>query len=346
MPIGGMVISFDLELGWASRTSVREAPDIQGVERTREVVEQLLEIFARYEISATWAMVGHLMLRAEDCPGGRHSYPLIEPAYRWFDGRWYDGIPGFGAPGYERYYAPDIVERITGCAAPQELASHTFSHIIVQDPDCSAEVLRAELAAAQDLARRWGLPFTSMIFPRNLVGHLDEVRTAGFRCFRATNSEWYWFGHAATINARRRRRALVAPLRLLDEWMCLPPPLPPVRRVSDLWEIPHSMFFPGFSGVGRLVSPGHRLRRASHGMHRALRQGRLFSLTAHPQDFLGDGQALLATFEAICQEAAQLRDQGDFEILTMRQIADVLDQGRCRHWMTEGRATPVPSEVT
>ncbi len=339
MPVGGMVISFDLELAWGSRRAAHGAARPTGVEKVRDVVRGLLEILVRYEISATWATVGHLMLTREDCTAGRYKYDLPTPKHQWFEGEWYDGIPPMGSEGAEAYYAPDIVEAIVTCPVCQELAAHTFSHVIVGDPGCSAAVARAEFARCRELAKAWGRQLTSFVFPRNAAGHLDVLQENGYICYRGINSEWYWLGKAEQLGTstgtpvfRRLARCLIHPLRYLDEQLRLCPPLPPARRVGSLWEIPHSMFFPGFRGVSKYVSAKARFQKASHGMRAAAERGRIFGLYTHPHNFLVKTGLLLAAFEKICSEAARLRDGGRLEALTMGQIAAELENGRNLHW--------------
>lgn len=335
-PVGAMVVSFDFEIAWGMRSHSGDDPRLNGLERVGEVIESLLAIFVKHGISATWATVGHLMLRGEDCPGGRFPYDLPAPNHAWFKGGWYEGIPAFGSDRAARYYAPHLVEAICNCPVYQELASHTFSHANIGARDCTAEVARAELALCQQLAAHWGRKLTSLVFPRNLIGHLPVVRETGYSCFRAANSEWYWFGRPASIYGNRWLRMPVWVLRYLDEKLCLCPPLRPARRREELWEIPHSMFFPGMRGVSRWVTPEQRWRRAARGLRRAAERGRLFSLFTHPHNFLPEPGPLLRAFDRICEEGARLREQGSFEILTMGQVADQLEAGRNQHWLAAG----------
>jgi len=332
MPRGAMVFSLDFELAWGTRTS-SEAPPPPGLSRVEEVVERLLAIFARHGVSATWATVGHLVLRREELMDGRFNWDLPEPDLPWFQGKWYEGIPAFDSDAGSAYYAPELVRAILDCPVPQELACHTFTHMLLGDGDCTSEVAAAELWKSQQAAGNWGVELSSLVFPRNRVGHLAEVAAAGFRCYRGENSEWYWFGHASGLFERRWLRLPVWCLRYLDERLCLTPPLPPVRHRGGLWEIPHSMFFPGMRGVSKWITPAARVRRAVKGLRRAARQHRVFSIWTHPHNFLPEPEPLLGAVDDICREAARLREAGRLEILSMQQMADRLDAGKGAHWL-------------
>jgi hypothetical protein len=333
---GVLSISFDFEMAWGARRDARDRNHAEGIERVREVVRGLLGIFERHRISATWATVGQLMLRPEDCPNGRFPKQLPAPRPDWFTGDWYDGIPSIHEARGLRYYAPDLVEAIVNCPVHQELASHTFTHVVIGEDACSREIAQAELETCRAVARNWGREIRSLVFPRNKVGHLDVLRETGHVCFRGPNSEWFLLGTAAKpIKNRLLNRLtynLVRVLRFVDESLVICPPVGKARQVAGLWELPHSMFFPGCSGLSKFVPRAAQVQRAIKGMRKAARLGRIFSLYTHPHNFLPDVPEQLAAFEQICVAASQMRDAGELEIKTMEEIADDLSQGRRQHW--------------
>lgn len=335
---GAFVISFDFELAWGRRTGPHQ--NHAGIERVRDAVDGILDIFEKHRISDTWATVGNLKVTQELCANGRLTYDMPAPHYPWFQGDWYDGIPALHDDLADQYYAADIVRKLVGCPVYQEIASHTFTHVVIGDAGYSEEVARAEFARCQEIAAHWDRKLVSVVFPKNLCGHLTTLSDCGYRCYRAINSEWYWFGRAkqlasgkSTTPMWRLLRKATLPLRCLDEKLRLAPPLLPVRRVGDLWEIPHGMFFSGYSGVGRFVSASDRIAKAVRGMRRASRRGRIFHLYTHPNNFLPEPERLLAPFELICREAAAMRDAGELEVLTMQEIAERLDDGRDQQWI-------------
>jgi hypothetical protein len=333
---GVLSISFDFEMAWGARRHAHDLNHAQGIERVREVVHGLLNLFERHQISATWATVGHLMLRPEDCPNGRFPRQLPAPRPDWFTGEWYDGIPSIHEERGLRYYAPDLVAAIVNCPVHQELASHTFSHVVIGEDACSREIAHAEFATCREVAKNWGREVRSLVFPRNKVGHLDALRETGHVCFRGPNSEWFLLGTAAKpIKNRLLNRLtynLVRVLRFVDESLVICPPVGKARRIEGLWELPHSMFFPGCSGLSKFVPRAAQVQRAIKGMRKAARLGRIFSLYTHPHNFLPDVSGQLDAFEQICVAAARLRDAGELEIKTMEEIADDLSQGRRPQW--------------
>ncbi|HTQ38479.1 MAG TPA: polysaccharide deacetylase family protein [Pirellulales bacterium] len=322
MSVGALVVSFDFEMGWSLRRSPQITPQFAVLDAMRDVVPRMLEILNRYQISATWATVGHLLLRPQDCPGGRFSYDLPQPRFSWFRGDWFSGIPRFGEQGWQWFYAPDLVEQIVNADTYQELGTHTFSHIDVGDRGCPKELARAEFKLCQDLARNWGRTLHSVVFPHNFAGHLDALEETGYHCYRGENNEWYWFGLGPNgVLHPKLARLFLQPLRYVDERWPMTPTLAAVRRSGNLWQIPHSMFFSGFDGISKHISAADRVRRASLGMRRAAKLGRVFSLYTHPENLIRGSDQLLGAFDKICHEAAELREAGKLDILTMEDVA-------------------------
>ena len=121
-------------------------------------------------------------------------------------------------------------------------------------------------------------------------------------------------------------RAVIQPLRYVDEKWPLCPPLPAPRRVGKLWEMPHSMFFPGFSGISKYISADDRASPSEAGTGKAAEHQRIFSLWTHPENLIKSADQLLPALEEICREAAELRDAGRLDILPMEQVTARLDE--------------------
>ena len=197
LPVGkraAVVISADLELGWAWRyaRNVRDplALALRMAERTRRNLPRLLELFDDYEVPVTWAMVGHLCLDSCTCQNGRAHPDLPRPAYfenefwRYSSGDWYDCDPCSDYRRAPEWYAPDIVESILKAKTKHEIACHTFSHIDCSEAHASPEAIEAELAQCQQAAQRWGIRFNSLVFPANLPGNFPVVQKLGFKAYR------------------------------------------------------------------------------------------------------------------------------------------------------------------
>ncbi len=299
LPRGVFVFSLDFEQGVASiddRAMYRRLrPAISG---TRAAVARLLALLDRYRISATWATVGHLF-RA---PGPIDGI-AVEP---WVA----EEIPP------EHLFAPDALEAIAACPTPQDIGSHTYRHINVASPELDDAVIGEDLAACGAAASDRGLTLRSFVFPFNRVGRLELLARYGYTSFRGANSEWYTYGFGGSSRLFARLRSA---LKLVDDWLALPPPVESPRRTpAGLWNIPHSMFF---KGADRLLPLRRQVRKAERGLSRCARRRGVFHLWSHPENLGVGTEAALAALERIFAAADARRSRGEIDILSMAQLS-------------------------
>lgn len=319
---GVFLVSIDTELAWGAAHRRHDGDEAvrgrqAGYEREREVVGQVLDLFHRYEIPGTWAMVGHLFLDGcEPGPDGRPHPDQPRPDYDWLGGDdWYAVDPCSAAPAAPTWYAPDLVELIASCPTRQEIASHGFTHMIAGDPGCSREAFAAELAASHVAATRHGVALRSFVYPRNQIGHLDALHAAGFAAYRG--------GRPAPFTGvpsgwRRTLSAAVDRVRPLAGSA-----VRPAREPSGLWNLPQTYYFAPAS-ARRRTPPALWARRARSRLRQAVRHRALFHLWFHPSDVTADPARALACLSRICATAAHHRDQGRLATLTMSQLTTQL----------------------
>jgi hypothetical protein len=189
-----LVISADLELGWAWRYERSAADPLvqarQAARQTRSNLPLMLELFDRYQTPVTWATVGHLFLDHCRRSGGKAHPNLPRPDYfenefwRYTTGDWYDCDPCSSLEQAPEWYAPDLIRAILAAQVKHEIACHTFSHIDCSDQHCPPGLLEAELAECKRLAHAWGIELRSFVFPGHLEGNHASLKKAGFSSYR------------------------------------------------------------------------------------------------------------------------------------------------------------------
>ncbi len=325
LPRGAFVVSVDTELAWGgahrregSTLAVGPAasPAAHRYEAERGVIDRLLDLFAGYGITATWAMVGHLFL--DQChDGGRGPHPdVARPAYSWLDGDWLAIDPCTSLAVDPDWYGRDIVDRIVACPVRQEIGSHSFSHVIVDDPACTPEVFSSELAASAKLAAERGLDLRSFVYPRNAIAQVERLGEHGFRCYRGGRPSSPFAGRPAWS---RRVLAAVDKVRPLAGSAVLP-----TRHESGVWNVPQTYLFAPPRGVGR---PVLWVRRPIARLRQAARHRSLFHLWFHPYNITSDPGPALAALDRVCAAAAKLHDAGRLDVLSMGALAERLDAG-------------------
>ena len=303
---GIFTISLDFELIWGTR-------DKYGIEKFREacrverevVIDRLLKLFVEFEFPATWCIVGHLML--DRCTQHRD---IVPPQHSWCKD-WFGLDPYSDEASAPLFYGRSLVQKIQQCKIPQEIGSHTFSHVIFGDPGCSRETARTELNACVRAASELGIRMESFVFARNSVGHLDALREFGFRIYRGAEPQWYE-GMSGTLKRIARLSTIVAASN--------PPVVLPIDEGNGLWNVPASMLYFPMHGVRRFVPMHLRVKRAIKGMDAAARQKRIFHLWFHPTNLADHMETMFEGLEKIFEHARALREQGRLEFLPMKSL--------------------------
>lgn len=310
------VISLDTELAWGSLHRGGYAGRRRLYERTRSVVDALLDVFEQYQISATWAVVGHLMrgFPREDVEMEGHDDSRV------FDGLVselsdpFPAVPIWGRNDIQLWYAPDVVRRIADCPVRQEIGSHTFTHAIVDDDARSRRRLCEELQACRELAQSWGVDLRSFVYPRNSIAHLDMLSSAGFTSYRGLSPSW---GADPSAPLERLKR-------LAGHFLMACPPVTWPSLSTGLVNIPATYEYPHRSGWGRWLPIGFRVRRALKGLRQAAATGSIFHLWTHPFNLADDADGLLSGLVRIFQEYRVLRDSGLILSRTMSDVASMV----------------------
>ncbi len=316
-------LTFDTELIWGSidrgtpAQFERRYPDVRGA------IAGIVRLLQTYEVSATWAVVGHLFLeRCQRDESGTAHPSLISPAPDAAAARWCQADPGTSRGRDPLFYGNDILDLLAAGRTVQEIGCHSFFHVPYDDPAMTTDVVRSDLAECKRAAAARGIKLTSFVFPRNEEAHHEALRAEGFTAFRGADPTWH-----AAIGSTAGRLA-----HLVDQAMAIPPPVSvPKQTLPGLWNIPGSMLLLHTSGVRRAVPLGARVAKARAGLRKAERDGGVFHLWTHPFNIASDSAFMLEALERILREAALMRDRGVLDIEPMRTIAErAQDVGR-RH---------------
>lgn len=293
VPVGSVVLSIDAELGWGfPDTPVPQ----QRVDAARTGWQALVDMLDRYQVPATWAIVGHLFLAEcdrhhETHPRGPNQFLVERTAL---------------ADRPDLRFAPELIDRVRTAAVDHEIASHSFSHVLFGAEETTTEVARTELEwaleAADDADR-----MHSFVFPRNSIGHRDVLAEWGFGAYRGRSPyALSAMRKLATATILRPRPKLVAPS--IDDY--------------GLVNVPASLYLFGFEGrARRLVQPLRGdpiVRHAVRGIDAAAdSDDGIFHLWLHPNNVVDD--AAVERLDRIFQYVDDRRD--DLRVETMADVS-------------------------
>ncbi len=317
---GTLVISIDFELMWGvrdHRTMDNYGPNIRGV---RTALPAMLDLFAEFNIAATFATVGLLfaknkeeMITTSPAMKPRYTDAHLSPFNGHFD------IVGKDEANDPYHFAPALIEVLK--RHPQhEIGTHTFSHYYCLEPGQNVDEFDADLAAAISIARKSGIELKSIVFPRNQFSeaYLAVCRKNGIICYRGNEAHWV---HRPVPGSELTllRRAV----RLADHYINITGHHTP--RMSNLSipliDVPASRFLRPYSPSLRMLDP-LRLRRMSKSMTNAARTGGVFHLWWHPHNFGVHEQENMAILRMLLQHFSKLKTAHGMRNETMLQVAE------------------------
>jgi len=186
--------------------------------------------------------------------------------------------------------------------AGHEMAWHGSTHmpLIEQTP---AEAVKLEIQLAQVLMADLGQTPGTIVFPRNQVGHLNQLRVANFHTYRASPPS----------SLANRLGSLVSEWNVFD------------NRVNDRpalrggWHVsPPGYFLNWPSGLRSMVPLAVTIQRWKSLLRCAVEQGGYVHMWFHPHNLI-TAPAMKGAFEQIMKEVGQLVRSGDMVNLTMSE---------------------------
>ena len=318
---GTLIVSLDFELFWGmlDQCALEEYRD--NVLGGRTAIPELLELFQKYDIHATWATVGFLF--AENDQELKTYFPRKLPSYTKKDLSPYGWFDRIGADEREApcFYSSSLI-RLVADTPGQEIGSHTFSHYYCREAGQTEEQFAADMAAAKKIAADHGFDLTSVILPRNqcVPSYTRVFRDLGFTAYRDEENDW--------IHEKIRFRPLLRILRLADVYFPLTgqggyrP-----RKEDGIWNLVGSrMYKPIFRPLAFLEK--QKIRRIKAQMRHAAKKGLTFHLWWHPHNIGIRTEAHLAQLEDLFAYYQTLNVQYGMESLNMREAAEKLEQER------------------
>jgi peptidoglycan/xylan/chitin deacetylase (PgdA/CDA1 family) len=300
--MGRIVISIDAELAWGFHDQADRPTE--RIERARSAWTRLVEWLDRYEVPATWAVVGHLFL--DDCEGRHEDHPAASAD-------WFERDPGGSEATHRNWYGPTLIERVRTARVDHELACHSFSHVVFDQDRIGTDVAAAEFDRCLEIGAAHDVQFHSFVYPRNVVGFREELAEHGFRCYRS-RAPPRWYDDAPLYPA-----AKLAGYTLGDA----PPVVTPRVDEHGLVELPASLDLfslesPVTSAL-ELVTDDPVVRQAKLGIDAAADEDGVFHLWLHPNNLTG--AADFERLRAVLSYVARRRQEGAITVGTMDEVA-------------------------
>ena len=292
------IMSLDCEGKWGMADMLQpfHHRDITNANLAR-AYRQLLAMLARHDIAATFAFVMAFTLSEDE----RRRFDVLDeasnPGDPWLRHYW-DCLQAGLDDGWHQPEAFDMVRS----EARHEIASHSFCHRPLGDRSIDAAGAARELSLAAEAARLKQVALKTLVFPRNEVGNLAVVRSAGY------------LGYRARLHRRGGKAAA-----LLEEFVLWRQPQAPLAEAEGMVAIPPGHFFNWRFGPRRLIPPAVTVDRWRNLLDRCVREGGIVHLWLHPHNLI-TGPGTASVLSEVLAYVGQLRDGGSLNVLTQQEF--------------------------
>lgn len=319
-------VSLDFELHWGcfEHMNLVSQEERAYFKNTRSAIIQLLSLFEQYKFHATWATVG--MLFHENKEDWELFKPATLPAYNRKRVSSYEWVleNGFPEDRSPFHFAPDLIQAIIHTEG-QELATHTYSHYYCLEEGQLKDDFRTDIQLAMDVAKKWGIQLSSLVFPRNQYNpdYLRIVQEAGITCVRSSPDIWYW--RPATGSSFRKKffRAADAYLPLQTIKPIAVQDLINKSKNRTLIELPASRLYRPWVR-GKPASNYLKLTRIKTEMEAAAKNGIYYHLWWHPHNLAKEPNKCLSEIEEILKWHRQLNSLYGQLNLTMKESTEFI----------------------
>lgn len=277
MKQGTLIVSLDFELFWGMQDGWSLSEYEANVLGGRKAILQMLALFQKHGIHATWATVGFLFGKNEE--ELRSFFPEKLPAYEKKELSSYRCFGTIGQNEQEApcYYGASLIGKIAATPG-QEIGSHTFSHYYCREAGQTPEQFRADMEAAKAIAKSKGYELHSVVLPRNQCEpeYTEILAQLGFSSYRDEENDW--------IHEKVKFRPLMRLLRLADVYLPLTGQggYEPKTEKGIVNLVGSRMYKPFFKPLGCLE--WLKIRRIKRQMRHAAKHGLTFHLWWHPHN--------------------------------------------------------------
>ena len=185
---GSFTISLDFELYWGVRDTRSLGSYAENIYNVQKVIPEILKLFSKYEIHATWCIVGFLFFKSK--ADLLQNLPTILPSYKDPNLNPYKYINSHSLE-HVYHFAPGIIKLINETPY-QEIGTHTFSHYFTLEDGQTLEEFKADIEFALKVDPN--IKIVSVIFPRNQYNneYLMIVKESGIKYYRGAPNSWVY----------------------------------------------------------------------------------------------------------------------------------------------------------
>jgi hypothetical protein len=314
-PKAYFIFSLDTELAWGYFDCFQPTMFSTDGQRERRSIRRLLDIFAEYQITATWAVVGYLFQDRfketvfSSILKNNNISPDFEKLYK-------NSSP--------LLYGADVIHEIVTNRLKHEIAFHGYTHRIFDESLMAPSEAKFEIEKWLQAAHHLKVNPESVVFPRNQIGHLELFKKNRFICYRGVELMPAVYSYPLI---GRLFRYLYDLISALSE----PVVYDAIIDSTGLVNLPSSRWLFGFSRrLDKILDSMHlsklRFKRILAGIKRAIDEKKIIHLWAHPYEFqtMADFKKLRYLLSFVSQEV----NSGRLTCISMGKLAHQIIEER------------------
>jgi len=303
------VISLDTELAWGRIAESNQDSYYPLFEQTRVVINRLLDLFDKYEVPATWAVVGR-MIEDEDNPSDYFQEDLSKYFPSINSSSIYNSNMLNNSSNSYVFYK-EVIEQIQSAKVKHEIGTHSYNHIVFgrfKDKDLAER----DISNAVGILNQYGITTNSMVYPRNSIAYKEALMKNGIQYYRGPDKLWY----------QSFPTPIAKILGLVDSYLPIRAAVVnPTTTPEGLVNIPGSLFYRiSHKGVKKMVPISVLTRKAILALDKAAATDSIFHLWFHPFNFAHKLEEHFQGFETVLAHAKKLRSANKINTETMQQI--------------------------
>ena len=308
------VISLDFELMWGVRDKRTIASYGDAILKVHEIIPTLIELFAKYDVKATFSTVGLLF--------GNNKEDLLpfvtelKPSYSNSKLNPYSELLDIPIEKANYYFAENLIRKIINTGT-HEIGTHTFSHYYCNEMGQTLDQFDADIAVAVQIGEKYNCAIKSIVFPRNQVreDYLKCCKKHGVSVYRGNDNSGFYNSGKSTFRAKLNKI-----LRFLDTYLPLSGSNAfEVERHDGLINVKASRFLRPYSNRFKFLEK-FKIWRITNSMSFAAKHNLVYHLWWHPHNFGYNTAQNFEQLEKILIHYSKLREKYNMDSKTMNEF--------------------------
>ena len=315
---GIFTISLDFELYWGMRDKVILDDYSNNLDGVELAINEILKSFKKYNIHATWAVVGFLFF--ENKKDLEDNLPSSLPNYRNQQHNPYKYIRENNELEQKYHFDFNSIKNIID-TDNQEIGTHTLSHYYCLELGQTRQEFFDDLTKAKEIIKNKTNQETySLVFPRNQFNdeYLSVLKDLKILSYRGNEKSWIY--KAVNQEDEQQVRRVI---RLLDSYFNISGHNTHSLKelsYSQPYSIPSSRFL---RPVSKKIcfAENLRLNRIKKSMTYAAKNNELFHLWWHPHNFGKDTFNNISFLNKILEHYNTLQVKYGMKSLNMKEVS-------------------------